>query len=109
MIKNITTKEIENNHQSFDHNNFPSHATATPQRKYLLVIESTQSTLSNQNIMKMVPSQNSLSQSTESALMNPHAQANVPGSLFPLPITLQAPVTKGWATNASQKAARSLF
>ncbi|KAJ9067547.1 hypothetical protein DSO57_1038111 [Entomophthora muscae] len=55
MIENITTKEIENNHHSADHNNFPNHATATPQCNSLRVIKATQLTSSNPTIMKMRP------------------------------------------------------
>ncbi|KAJ9077205.1 hypothetical protein DSO57_1018901 [Entomophthora muscae] len=122
MIENITTQEIESNHQSVDHNKFPNHTTAALQCNSLLFMEATQLTPSNSTIIKTspdatvlvsshVPCQDSLNQSTVTAQMNPHsqAQAKVPGSLSPLFITLQVPVTKGWATGTFQKAASSLF
>ncbi|KAJ9053508.1 hypothetical protein DSO57_1023546 [Entomophthora muscae] len=82
MIENISTQEAENNHQSVDHNTLPNHAIAAPQCNSLLVMKATHSAPSNLTTMKMRPdvtdlvpsqvtSQDSLSQSTATALMSP--------------------------------------
>ncbi|KAJ9071338.1 hypothetical protein DSO57_1037934 [Entomophthora muscae] len=101
IIENISTQKAENNHQSVDHNTLPNHAIASPQCNSLLLMKATHSAPSNLTTMKIrpdatdlvpsqVPSQDSLSQSTVTALMSPHAQAQakVPGSLPPLPVSL---------------------
>ncbi|KAJ9055856.1 hypothetical protein DSO57_1038966 [Entomophthora muscae] len=86
MIENITTQEAENNHQSVDHNTLPNYAIAAPQCNSLLVMEVNQSAPSDLPIMRMrpdatdlvssqVPSQDSLSQSTVTTLIDFHAQA----------------------------------
>ncbi|KAJ9090623.1 hypothetical protein DSO57_1000474 [Entomophthora muscae] len=122
MIENITTQKNEINHQSTDHNNLLNHAITGFQCNSLLLMEATQSAPSGLSTMKMrpdatdpvpsqVPSQDSLIQFTANTLMNPCAQcqAKVPGSLPPLPVPLQVPMTKGWETGALQKASSSLF
>ncbi|KAJ9086723.1 hypothetical protein DSO57_1000981 [Entomophthora muscae] len=107
MVKNITTQKTEIAHQSVYPNTLPNHAITAPQYISLLLMEATQSALRNLSTMKMrpdvtdpvtsqVPSQDSLSQSTATTLMNfrVQCQAKKPGSLPSLPVPLQVPVTK---------------